>query len=410
VHAAVEALTAQFFEPLSVNELLRDAWGGAAAALLRAGRSELPKPPRFASDPQAAYALHDDAFPTLEQFAHGLLSPDELATAALTELLNRRGDVHTVLLVPRGRFWPFEDDPKSPAGWASRSFGLTLTDTPRLTVIDILARGPAQRAGLLRGHEVLAINGHPTIHLRRPQAMAQLDWRPGTVNVLKVSAADGQSIDLELQSELVSMPYTQMLPGQIGFLRMDGFAASDRESAALRGAFETFEQAGARGWIVDMRWNGGGPSIQLSRLLIDRGRLFSRIRHNEVRLPDGTLLPMRQDIDFDDTALPFQRPLVILIGPGSISGAESFSGPMQGYGRATLVGETTAGACGLVRTVQLVPGWTICLATHHTDFGPDERQLNRIGITPDVVVAPTPEDEAAGRDAQLETALNMLRL
>jgi C-terminal processing protease CtpA/Prc len=101
---------------------------------------------------------------------------------------------------------------------------------------------------------------------------------------------------------------------------------------------------------------------------------------------------------------------VILIGPGSISGAESFSGPMQGYGRATLVGETTAGACGLVRTVQLVPGWTICLATHHTDFGPDERQLNRIGITPDVVVAPTPEDEAAGRDAQLETALNMLRL
>jgi hypothetical protein len=24
--------------------------------------------------------------------------------------------VHTVLLVPRGRFWPFEDDPTSPAG------------------------------------------------------------------------------------------------------------------------------------------------------------------------------------------------------------------------------------------------------------------------------------------------------
>jgi carboxyl-terminal processing protease len=200
-----------------------------------------------------------------------------------------------------------------------------------------------------------------------------------------------------------------LLPGPFGFLRMDGFAATNAETAALRAAFEGFERAGGRGWIVDMRWNGGGPSIQLSRLLIDKGRLFSRIRHNEVRLPDGTLLPKRQDIDFDGTALPFQRPLVALIGPGSISGAESFAGPMQAYGRATLVGERTAGACGLVRMVHLAPGWTICLATHHTDFGPDEWQLNRIGITPDVVVAPTPDDEAAGRDPQLEAALAILR-
>jgi C-terminal processing protease CtpA/Prc len=60
--------------------------------------------------------------------------------------------------------------------------------------------------------------------------------------------------------------------------------------------------------------------------------------------------------------------------------------------------------------VHLAPGWTICLATHHTDFGPDEWQLNRIDITPDVVVAPTPEDEAVGRDPQLEAALDILRV
>jgi hypothetical protein len=35
------------------------------------------------------------------------------------------------------------------------------------------------------------------------------------------------------------------------------------------------------------------------------------------------------------------------------------------------------------------------LASHHTDFGPDEWRLNRIGVTPDVVVTPTPADEAA---------------
>jgi C-terminal processing protease CtpA/Prc len=149
--------------------------------------------------------------------------------------------------------------------------------------------------------------------------------------------------------------------------------------------------------------------FQLSRLLVNEGRLFSRQRHDEVHLPDGTVLAKREDVYLDGTALPFQRPLVVLIGPGSISGAESFAGPLQAYRRATLVGEQTAGLCGVVRTVNLAPGWAICLATHHTDFGPEEWRLNRIGVAPDVLVRPTAEDEAMGRDSQLETAIEILR-
>jgi len=205
------------------------------------------------------------------------------------------------------------------------------------------------------------------------------------------------------------MPSTKLLPGPFGYLRMDGFLLNAVETAALRAALLGFERVGARGWIIDMRWNGGGPSIQLSRLLVNQGRLFSRVRHNDVQMPDGTLLPMRQDIDFDGTALPFQRPLVVLIGPGSVSAAESFAGPMQAHGRAILVGERTAGGCGLVRSVNLAPGWSIFFASHQTDFGPDEWRLNRIGVTPDVQVTPTPADEAAGSDPQLDQALEILR-
>jgi hypothetical protein len=87
VRAGIEALATQFFEPLAVDELLRDAWAGATAALLRAGRSE-DVTPDFPNSPDLAYVVHEQSFTILERSVSGLLSPDELAIAALNEVLS----------------------------------------------------------------------------------------------------------------------------------------------------------------------------------------------------------------------------------------------------------------------------------------------------------------------------------
>ena len=86
VSAAVEALATQFFEPLAASDLLRDAWEGATAALVTAGRSLAPPPPEYPRDPSAAYATHDRTFPKLERLADGKVSLDDLATAAVEEV------------------------------------------------------------------------------------------------------------------------------------------------------------------------------------------------------------------------------------------------------------------------------------------------------------------------------------
>jgi C-terminal processing protease CtpA/Prc len=409
VRAAVEVLELQFFEPLAVPDLLRDAWAGATAALTRAGVSPVPPAPVYPPAPRAAYALHGETFPDLERLAVGRLGAEALAVAALDELLARRRDGHTGLRPRRRTSSPAAPDASCPAGWSVATLGMILTGAPPLAIADVLPRGPAQRAGLRRGHAVLTINRQPVAHLRRAHAGALFDWREGAANALTVRRPDGTTAAVELRPERVPMPAAELLPGPFGLLRMDGFAATEAEAAALRAALTSFEDAGARGWLIDLRWCGGGVSVQLSRLLVDRGRLFSRRRHDEARLPSGRVLRMREDLDADGTALPFQRPLVVLIGPGSISGAESCAGPLRALGRATLVGERTAGLCGFGLTRDLAPGWRISLATHETVFGPEEWRLNRIGVPPDVAVTPTPDDEEAGRDPQLEAALDLLR-
>lgn len=409
VRVAVEALDALFFEPLSVSVLLRDAWDGAVGALTRAGVSALPRSPDFPADASRAYALHEQTFPALEAQAAGTIGPDALAEAALEELLARRRDGHTFLHPRQRATFPRVPDPASPAGWSIRTFGIVFTDGPPLAVAAVAPGEPAQRAGVRRGRSVVAINDHPAAHLRRFRADALFDYGDDAVNTLSVRAPTGQVLEVELQPDRLPMPATEILPGPFGYLRLDGFSGSEAEAHALRATFTAFEHTGALGWIVDMRWNRGGGSVHLSRLFVNEGRLFSRLRHNESRLPDGAPLPAREDIDFDGTALPFQRPLAVLVGPGSVSGAESFAGPLQAHGRATLVGERTAGLCGAAPSITLVPGWTITLAARQTVFGPEGWALNRIGVTPDVAVSPTPDDEAAGRDPQLAAAADVLR-
>lgn len=402
VCAAVDALHTLFFEPLAVADLCRDAWEGAQIALFGAGVMSVPPVSAYPADPIAASSRLAETFPTLEHLAVGWLSPADLTAAALRELVDRRHDGHTVLFTP-SMLQRFRTAPGAPP-----SFGLVWTDTPPLMVVDVAPGGPAQRAGVRRGHAIMTINEQPAAHCRRFEALALLDGRDGAVNSLVMQAPGGDRHLIELRGEPMAPMITEVLPGPIGYLRIDGFSYSTEETARLRAALTSFEAVGALGWIIDVRWCGGGVSLGLSRLLVDQGRLFSRQRHNAVRLPDGTSYPMREDHAADGSALPFQHPLVILIGPGSISGAESFAGPLRDLGRATLVGERTAGVCGAGHQVALAPDWALLLAARETAFGPSEGRFNRIGVPPDVVVTPTAEDEAAGRDPQLEAACSIL--
>jgi C-terminal processing protease CtpA/Prc len=105
--------------------------------------------------------LHAATFPALENLASGRVSPEDLAVAAIDELLRRRRDGHTFWLMPQTRKRA-RSTSRSP-----RTFGMIMTDVPPLTVAAVRPCGPAQRAGLHRGCKMLTINGQPAAHLRR---------------------------------------------------------------------------------------------------------------------------------------------------------------------------------------------------------------------------------------------------
>jgi carboxyl-terminal processing protease len=154
---------------------------------------------------------------------------------------------------------------------------------------------------------------------------------------------------------VAAVPYTMMLENQIGYVpitRFNDVAASDVARAIL-----SLERAGAKGYVLDLRGNGGGDlyqSLRMAGLFLATGNEIARVQHRgkpaEVyRAEERPLLP--------------DAPIAVLVDGGSASASEIVAGSLQDQDRALVIGTRTFGK-GLVQTqVVLNNGWAVRLTT-----------------------------------------------
>ncbi|MGB8953330.1 MAG: S41 family peptidase [Candidatus Aminicenantales bacterium] len=99
--------------------------------------------------------------------------------------------------------------------------------------------------------------------------------------------------------------------------------------------------------------------------------------------------------------------VVILVNEMTISHAEFTTMALETAPAATVIGSQTAGADGNVSSV-ILPGNITTSFSGIGIFYPDRRPTQRIGIVPDIVVRPTVAGICAGRDEELERALEFI--
>jgi len=158
---------------------------------------------------------------------------------------------------------------------------------------------------------------------------------------------------------------------------------------------------GYRGMILDLRRNPGGSlsaTVDIADLFLDGGRILTQVDR------DG------KETTFD--AHPGDEgegiPLVLLVGPGSASGAEVIAGALRDHQRAILVGETTFGKGSVNHLRELSDGGAIYITIARW-LTPNGEQIEGIGLAPNVQVTPSEEDIQAERDVQLYSAIDQLR-
>lgn len=177
------------------------------------------------------------------------------------------------------------------------------------------------------------------------------------------------------------------------------------EAIATQRALIDAAKVDATGVILDLRGYPTGSARDLMRELIPgayEGPLYGVPR----RTPDG--LTYEDDIyDYTGVGDAWTGPLVVLVGPRSASYAEDCASTIVNADRATFVGRQTAGTNGNITGI-VAPGPVYAMFTGMRVQYADGATFHGVGVVPDVVVGPTRADLAAGRDAELEAAIEEL--
>jgi peptidase S41-like protein len=192
----------------------------------------------------------------------------------------------------------------------------------------------------------------------------------------------------------------KILPGDIGYVDLRYLEVVD-----VPAMFQALEKTKAI--IFDLR---GYPRQTVWAIAPRINRKHARLAaHFERNLLTGGL-PSR--LVFDQQVPPwngtiYDRPTLMLVDDRTISQAEHTGLFFEATSGTRFVGSNTAGANGDITTIVL-PGEITVWMTGHDVRHIDGRQLQRVGLEPDVRVEPTIAGIRAGRDEVLEAALRAL--
>jgi carboxyl-terminal processing protease len=145
----------------------------------------------------------------------------------------------------------------------------------------------------------------------------------------------------------------EMLEPNIGYIKLPDLA-SDNVAANLRSAVQELTSDGATSFILDMRGNPGGRLVEMMQAagIFTSGFLWRTVTRWTLPLPYPAIGQIATD-----------APLAILIDKDVNSAAEGLSGALQRKGRATIIGETSAGNVEAVLPFCLRDGSQAWIAT-----------------------------------------------
>jgi carboxyl-terminal processing protease len=260
-----------------------------------------------------------------------------------------------------------------------------------LTVVKVLPKTPAFRAGIKKDDQITRIGEESTVNMDVNEAVTKLRGPVDTKVTITINRKvwDKPQI-MTVTRALITIESVQakLLSKGIGYARLKNFQGNtthdlqqyleELNAQAKAQGFST----GLKGLVLDLRGNPGGlldQAIQVSDTFLSSGTIVST-----VGLSDKLRDEKRAHPDEGDDAFP----VAVLVNSGSASASEIVAGALKNQNRAVIIGRQTFGK-GSVQVLYDFPDDSALKLTIAKYLTPGDVSIQEVGITPDIQLVPT---------------------
>jgi carboxyl-terminal processing protease len=348
-------------------------------------------------------AAKDSPYPSLELFSYVMervrkdyvdgaeLTYKDLVHGALTGMLNTL-DPHSEFM-EADKYKELQNDTQGAFG------GLGIVVSLRegfVTVVAPMEDSPGFKAGIVTGDRILKIDGKSTEKMNLQDAVKNLRGEPGSkVSLTVFTPASGvtkehtlvrENINVDMVKDINGKKEFPVGPDKIGYVRLVQFG--EKTSDELQNAIRRMKSQNMQALILDLRWNPGGlleQAVEVCEKFLPRGEL---VVTTEGRSPaqNSTRRAMGRGDEIKGI------PVVVLVNLGSASASEIVAGCLQDLKRAIVLGERTFGKGSVQSILPLQDGAALRLTTAKY-YTPSHKVIHEQGITPDIVVPMSEEQE-----------------
>lgn len=290
---------------------------------------------------------------------------DSLLEASFPGLLSRL-DPHSVY-IPAKDLQNVNEELGGSFSGIGISFNL-LNDS--INVLEVISGGPSEKAGLLAGDRIIAINdtvvagkGWSDVKVR-----SSLRGEKGSTVKLTVrrhSSKNPLTFDvIRGDIPVTSIDAAYLVAPKVGFVKINKFSSSTYSEFLT--SMMNLVADGAEKFIIDLRGNGGGfmePAVLIANEFLPAGSPIVSMR--------GKATPDSRPTMSDGSGSFLNNEVVILIDETSASSSEILSGAIQDNDRGLVIGRRSFGK-GLVQNQMELPDSSairLTIARYYTPSG-----------------------------------------
>ncbi len=273
-----------------------------------------------------------------------------------------------------------------------------------LTVIAPLKGTPGDKAGLEAGDTIVKINGTTTAGMNSDDAVNAIRGPKGTKVTLTILRAGWQATkDFTITRDTINIPSVtwKLEDGDVAYINITQF------DQTLSDQFDTVAaqilKSPAKKIILDVRGDPGGyleECQDVAGWFLQPGQLITSEDFGPGKPQEQYKAQGNGDLA--------NYPMVILIDGGSASASEILSGSLRDDRGIQLIGAQSYGKGSVQEVFPLEDGQSFLKITIAKWLTPKGYSISKVGLTPDVKVAMTDTDVAAGKDPQLDKALEIV--